>query len=77
MRAPTGEWKSSIGLALVVISMAVWVYMAMKVFVYPPLPDSFSEERQKAQLRRMIEIENNPIEGIASKWDYEKNDWKK
>lgn len=32
MKAPTGEWKSSVGLALVCVSLAVWVYMAMKVF---------------------------------------------
>lgn len=47
------------------------------ILVYSPLPESFSEERQKAQLRRMLDLKVNPIEGISSKWDYEKDDWKK
>ncbi|XP_018321523.1 cytochrome c oxidase subunit 4 isoform 1, mitochondrial [Agrilus planipennis] len=76
-QAPTGEWKMTIGVALLFSSLAIWIYLAMKLWVYSPLPDSFSEESRKAQLRRMLDIQNNPIEGIASKWDYEKDDWKK
>lgn len=45
--------------------------------VYNPLPDSFKEENQKAQLRRMLDLRVNPVFGISSKWDYEKDDWKK
>lgn len=45
--------------------------------MYTPLPESFNEENQKAQLRRMLDLRVNPIEGISSKWDYEKDDWKK
>ncbi|GLV39692.1 Cytochrome c oxidase subunit 4 [Carabus blaptoides fortunei] len=76
INAPTGEWKSTVGLALVCISLAAWVYMAMKLFVYAPLPDSFAEENQKAQLKRMIDLEVNPITGLASKWDYKNERWK-
>jgi cytochrome c oxidase subunit 4 len=45
--------------------------------VYKELPPSFSEERKKAQLKRMIDMRVNPIEGISSKYDYEKGEWKK
>ncbi|NP_001073120.1 cytochrome c oxidase subunit 4 isoform 1, mitochondrial-like [Bombyx mandarina] len=75
-QAPTGEWKGVVGWALVLSSLAAWIYMAMKVFVYSPIPDSLSEERQKAQLQRMLDLKVNPIDGLASKWDYENNRWK-
>merc|ERR1711970_1694657 len=76
MKAPTGEWKSILAVVFAVSSMAIWVYMGMKSFVYYPMPDTFEPERQKAQLERMIALRANPIEGPASKWDYEKGDWK-
>ncbi|KAL3230327.1 hypothetical protein MRX96_023383 [Rhipicephalus microplus] len=45
-------------------------------FVYGPLPESTSLEARQAQLQRMIDLRVNPVEGIASKWDYENNRWK-
>ena len=44
--------------------------------MYEPFPSSFSEEAQAAQLKRMIDLEVNPVEGLASKYDYEKGQWK-
>ncbi|XP_066143577.1 cytochrome c oxidase subunit 4 isoform 1, mitochondrial-like [Euwallacea fornicatus] len=76
-KAPNGEWKGSIGIALVLVSTALWLFYGMKFFVYPPSPDSLKPENRAAQLRRMLDLQMNPIEGISSKWDYEKNDWKK
>ncbi|OWR48774.1 cytochrome c oxidase subunit 4 isoform 1, mitochondrial-like isoform X2 [Danaus plexippus] len=75
-QAPTGEWKGALGWALVMASMSLWFYMAMKKFVYNPLPESFSEESQKAQLKRMLDLKVNPVDGLSSKWDYENNRWK-
>ena len=31
----------------------------------------------KANVQRRIDYEMGPIEGLASKYDYEKNEWKK
>ncbi|ENN78519.1 cytochrome c oxidase subunit 4 isoform 1, mitochondrial [Dendroctonus ponderosae] len=76
-KAPTGEWKGTIGVTLVLISCALWVIYGLKAFVYPPLPSSFSPENRAAQLRRILDLQINPIQGISSKWDYEKDDWKK
>ncbi|XP_064082257.1 cytochrome c oxidase subunit 4 isoform 1, mitochondrial-like [Macrobrachium nipponense] len=76
MKAPTGEWKSILGAALVASSMAVWLYLWMKLYVYSPMPDTFAPERQAAQLKRMIDLRGNPVEGVSSHWDYEKGDWK-
>ncbi|XP_022116289.1 cytochrome c oxidase subunit 4 isoform 1, mitochondrial [Pieris rapae] len=75
-QAPTGQWKGAVGWALCLASLSLWVYMGVKMFVYSPLPESFSEESQKAQLRRMLDLKVNPIDGMSSKWDYENNRWK-
>jgi len=77
MKAPTGEWKSNFGVALMFISSAFWLYILAKLFVYPPLPDSCSLERRQAQLKRMIDLRVDPVDGLTSKWDYENNRWKK
>merc|ERR1719391_1035344 len=77
VEAPTGEWKSILGLVLVGVSIGIWGYLWMKAVVYPPLPETVtSDESKKAQIERMIALRMNPIEGLASKYDYEKGKWK-
>jgi len=75
--APTGEWKSIVGCTLFLTACGIWLYIFLKLFVYSPLPSSFSEDRRRAQLRRMLDIQVNPIEGVSSLWDQEKDEWKK
>jgi len=77
MQAPTGQWKSILGVALGAISCGIWIYVLIKLFVYPPLPESFELEHRQALLKRMIDIGVDPVEGLSSKWDYEKGTWKK
>jgi len=78
VEAPTGEGKSILGCVLVAVSVGIWGYFWMKSVVYGELPDSItSDEKQKAQIDRMIAIRSNPVEGIASNYDYEKGQWKK
>jgi len=76
-KAPTGEWKYVIGVSLAFISAALWAFFGLKTFVYAPLPDTFKKENREAQLARILDLQMNPIEGISSKWDYEKKEWKK
>nr|ABR23456.1 cytochrome c oxidase polyprotein IV [Ornithodoros parkeri] len=76
MNAPRGEWKPTIAGALLCMGFTVWVYVFLKKCVYGPVPSSLSPESKKAQLQRMIDLRVNPIDGIASKWDYENNRWK-
>lgn len=77
--ASTGEWKSIVGWSLMVFSSALWLFMFMRYAIYghTTLPPTFDEEHQQAQLRRIIDLQMNPITGISSKWDYDKDDWKK
>ncbi|XP_013782881.1 cytochrome c oxidase subunit 4 isoform 1, mitochondrial-like [Limulus polyphemus] len=76
MKAPTGEWKSVLAGTFVAMALTVWLYVWMKNFVYQPMPDSFTPEKKAAQLQRIIDLRVNPIEGLASKYDYENNRWK-
>jgi len=47
------------------------------MFVYAPQPSTISDEEiQKATIKRMIDMRVNPITGLASRYDYEKNEWK-
>jgi len=77
VKAPKGEWKSTMGWALMMASLSIWIYLWMKLFVYGELPHTVTdEENKKKQLERMIALRVNPVQGIASKWDYDKNEWK-
>lgn len=96
LKAPSGEWKLHLGMALLFASAAIWVAIFMNLFgkmwknilkrakklvfhsisVYDELPASFDEEHQKAQLKRMLDLEMNPVTGLSSKWDYENKRWK-
>jgi len=75
--APTGEWKSIIGITLTGIAVGLLGYLWMNTFVYQELPETITnDELKKAQIERMIALRINPIEGFTSNYDYEKGKWK-
>uniref|UniRef100_A0A6M2CRT0 Cytochrome c oxidase subunit 4 n=1 Tax=Rhipicephalus microplus TaxID=6941 RepID=A0A6M2CRT0_RHIMP len=76
MNASRNEWKPIVGNVCLLLGATLWVWIFLKKFVYGPLPESTSLEARQAQLQRMIDLRVNPVEGIASKWDYENNRWK-
>lgn len=55
-----------------ILTLLFFIYIS----VYPPLPHTLAPENQQAQLERMINMQVNPIEGLASRYDYEKGKWK-
>ena len=69
------EWMGIMGWVLIHISLALWLFMLLHSFD-PPLPESFKPSAVREQMKLMIDMQVNPITGISSKWDYEKNDWK-
>ncbi|XP_070575327.1 cytochrome c oxidase subunit 4 isoform 1, mitochondrial-like [Ptychodera flava] len=77
MKAPTGEWKVIIGGIFFSLALSAGLYLFQKEYILPPPPHTLNEEWQQKQREYMIRMHNQPIEGIASKWDYDKNEWKK
>ncbi|KAK9885266.1 hypothetical protein WA026_010764 [Henosepilachna vigintioctopunctata] len=71
------EFFEIIGWTLIWVSVGMWFWIWTQIYVNPELPMSFTPSSKRAQLRRMLELEVNPITGLSSNWDYEKNDWKK
>ncbi|XP_077982681.1 cytochrome c oxidase subunit 4 isoform 1, mitochondrial-like [Glandiceps talaboti] len=77
MKAPTGEWKVIVGGIFFAIAISAGLYMFQKQYILPPPPHTLCDEWQEKQRDYMIKMRNQPIQGIASEWDYDKNQWKK
>jgi len=77
LEAPSGEWKVCLAAGFWGLSFAVIIMILMKAFVYKPLPETITDEKKVlAQIHRMVKQHQNPITGVASLYDYDKNEWK-
>jgi len=75
--AHSNEFRGEIGQVLFFVGIGLWFYILMVKFVYDDLPTTITDEgKVRAQIKRMIDMRVNPIEGFTSGYDYEKNDWK-
>ncbi|KAH8275083.1 hypothetical protein KR018_007683 [Drosophila ironensis] len=72
----TPDWKLVLGIGFWSLAFGAIVTIITKLTMYDPPPDTFDDDRQQAQLRRVIQLQMNPITGLASHWDYEQNKWK-
>nr|XP_006008802.1 PREDICTED: cytochrome c oxidase subunit 4 isoform 1, mitochondrial-like [Latimeria chalumnae] len=77
MKKPSNEWKTVLGGTFLFIGFTGLVVWWQRLYVFPPAPHTFSEDWIAKQTKKMIDMRVNPIEGLASNWDYEKNEWKK
>uniref|UniRef100_A0A8D2EMK3 Cytochrome c oxidase subunit 4 isoform 1, mitochondrial n=1 Tax=Theropithecus gelada TaxID=9565 RepID=A0A8D2EMK3_THEGE len=77
MNRGSNEWKTVVGSATLFICFTALIIMWQKSYVYGPLPETFDKEWVAVQTKRMLDVKVNPIQRLASKWDYEKNEWKK
>ncbi|XP_053127255.1 cytochrome c oxidase subunit 4 isoform 1, mitochondrial isoform X2 [Hemicordylus capensis] len=77
MNKGSSEWKTVIGGALFLIGFTGFIVIWQKLYVFGPVPHTFSEEWVAMQTKRTLDMRMNPIEGFAAKWDYDKNEWKK
>jgi cytochrome c oxidase subunit 4 len=78
LKAPTSEWKAILGLLLTCVSVALWGFVWLTTYAYDDLPVTMTDdEHLKAQIQRMIDMRVGPVEGFASNYDYEKNEWKR
>merc|ERR1712179_70723 len=77
-KAPTGEWKAVFGIALVCISLGLWGYVWLATYAYDELPITMTdEEHLKGKIQKMIDLRVGAVDGFASNYDYEKNQWKR
>jgi len=77
VEAPTGEWKAIFGWVMFWVSVAIFSFVGVRKYLTNTADDpSLSLESRQAQLKRMIALRVDPIDGLSSKWDYEKNTWK-
>ncbi|XP_058500254.1 cytochrome c oxidase subunit 4 isoform 2, mitochondrial [Solea solea] len=76
MNQPSAEWKTVVGAMFIFLGLTGLIVWWQKVHVFPKPPRTFDDEWQAKQLQRMLDMRMNPIEGISSKWDYEKGQWK-
>ncbi|CAJ0949796.1 unnamed protein product [Ranitomeya imitator] len=77
LNKPSNEWKTVFGAIFFFFGITGLIVWWQRVHVFPPLPHTLHEDWIAMQVRRMLDMRVGPIEGFSSKWDYEKNDWKK
>jgi len=71
-----GVYKQVAGGTLMALALTLWLWFFCKLYVYNALPESFSEEGRLARLKWDIALRMDPVQGISSRWDYEKDQWK-
>ncbi|XP_075756984.1 cytochrome c oxidase subunit 4 isoform 2, mitochondrial isoform X2 [Pelodiscus sinensis] len=77
MNRPSNEWKTVFGGIFLFFGFTGLVVWWQRVYVFPPKPHTLTEEWKAYQVKRMLDMRMNPIQGFSAKWDYDKNEWKK
>ncbi|XP_067854230.1 cytochrome c oxidase subunit 4 isoform 1, mitochondrial isoform X1 [Heptranchias perlo] len=77
MNKPSSEWKTIAGGVLFMVGFTGLIVFWQRMFVFGDIPHTFSDEWKAKQTKRMLDMRMNPVEGVASQWDYENNKWKK
>jgi len=76
MEAPNGEWRVIVSGIFASFAVTFVICWWLKKFVFPPLPYSFSYEHKEKEVMLSVQQREGHLTGIASKWDYDKNEWK-
>ncbi|RVE70259.1 hypothetical protein OJAV_G00062210 [Oryzias javanicus] len=76
MKQKTSEWKTVLGGIFFFLGFTGLVVWWQRIYVYPPLPKTCEADSQAMQLKRMLDMRVNPVQGFSAKWDYEKGQWK-
>src|SRR6218665_1111179 len=73
---PTGDWKLYISVLLLHFGLVFYFYGLARKYFFGTLPSTMTLEGKQKTRDFEIKYRSNPIFGLASKFDYEKGDWK-
>uniref|UniRef100_A0A8C0X219 Cytochrome c oxidase subunit 4 n=1 Tax=Castor canadensis TaxID=51338 RepID=A0A8C0X219_CASCN len=77
MNRHSNEWKTVMGCVFFFCGLTALMIWWQRVYVLPEKPVTLTDERKAQQLQRILDMKANPVQGLASRWDYEKKEWKK
>ncbi|KAJ8370765.1 hypothetical protein SKAU_G00107930 [Synaphobranchus kaupii] len=76
MNKPSSEWKTVIGGIFAFMGLTGLLIIWQRHYVFPPRPHTLEDDWKAMQIKRMLDMRANPVEGFAAQWDYEKKEWK-
>lgn len=76
VEAPSYTFRRVLGATLLALCPPILAFVALKLTVFPPPIEAYSDQAKKQLVRFMIDSRAEPMDGISTKWDYEKNQWK-
>ncbi|KAK1337369.1 hypothetical protein QTO34_001995 [Cnephaeus nilssonii] len=77
MNRRSNEWKTVMGGVFFFCGFTALLIWWQRVYVFPEKPITLTDEWKAKQLQRILDMKGNPVQGLASRWDYEKKEWKK
>ncbi|CAD7669520.1 unnamed protein product [Nyctereutes procyonoides] len=77
MNRRSNEWKTVMGCVFFFFGFTALLIWWQRVYVFPKKPITLMDEWKAQQLQRILDMKGNPVQGLASRWDYEKKEWKK
>ncbi|XP_042085913.1 uncharacterized protein LOC101102327 isoform X4 [Ovis aries] len=77
MNRRSNEWKTVMGCVFFFCGFTGLLIWWQRVYVFPKKPITLTDEWKAQQLQRTLDMKGNPVQGLASRWDYERKEWKK
>ncbi|XP_059978728.1 uncharacterized protein LOC132504952 isoform X4 [Lagenorhynchus albirostris] len=77
MNRRSNEWKTVMGCVFFFFGFTGLLIWWQRVYVFPKKPITLMDEWKAQQLQRILDMKGNPVQGLASRWDYERKEWKK
>ncbi|XP_046923642.1 cytochrome c oxidase subunit 4 isoform 2, mitochondrial isoform X2 [Lynx rufus] len=77
MNRRSNEWKTVMGCVFFFFGFTALMIWWQRIYVFPKKPVTLTDEWKAQQLQRILDMKGNPVQGLASRWDYEKKEWKK